>query len=335
MNLADPKRTRPRTDPGRWLRALVLVWLGCLLASANDLGQKPTASVPPESVKALEAPGLHSLFQLTTNVFSGGAPEDDAGFAALAKLGIKTLISVDGARPQVDLARRHGLRYIHLPQGYDGISTDAQVRLIKAASTAAGAVFVHCHHGKHRGPAAAAILCRASAGWSAAQADGWLRRAGTGTNYTGLYAAARDFRPPSTSALAAKPEVFPETARVSGLVDAMVGLDERWERLQLLRKAGYRTPTAHPDITPAHEALLLKEAFRELARLPESVNRGANFLQALQDSESHAARVEHALTSAIAPTAAARVELDRELDALQRGCANCHRTQRDATRPTR
>lgn len=330
-----PNAAQRRPAPSPWRARLIAICFGWVLFWGEDLSRTIAESALPGSVKALEAPGLHSLFQLTTNVFSGGAPEDDTGFAALAKLGIKTLISVDGARPQVDLARRHGLRYIHLPQGYDGISTDAQVRLIKAASTAAGPVFVHCHHGKHRGPTAAAILCRASAGWSAAQADGWLRRAGTGTNYTGLYAAARDFRSPSTSALAAQPEVFPETARVSGLVDAMVGLDERWERLQLLRKAGYRAPTAHPDIAPAHEALLLKEAFRELARLPESVNRGADFLQALQDSESHAARVERALTGADAPTAAARVQLDRELDALQRGCGSCHRTQRDSARAAR
>jgi protein tyrosine phosphatase (PTP) superfamily phosphohydrolase (DUF442 family) len=136
---------------------------------------------------------LHNLFRVTTNIFSGDSPVSDAAFLELAKLGVKTIISVDGSKPDVDSARKHGLRYIHLPFGYDGIPTNRIAELVKAGQSANGPIYVHCHHGLHRGPAAVAILCQASMGWSTNQALAWLKQAGTASDYTGLYRAVEDF----------------------------------------------------------------------------------------------------------------------------------------------
>ena len=70
-----------------------------------------TVAVPSASVK--------NLFSLSTNLYSGSAPESDAAFAELKKLGIKTIITVDGTTPDVERARKFGFRYIHLPLGYN------------------------------------------------------------------------------------------------------------------------------------------------------------------------------------------------------------------------
>ena len=118
----------------------------------------------PATVHALKAEGIDNFYQLSEKFSSGSAPEGDAAFAELKKLGVKTIITVDGARPDVDASRRFGIRYVHLPIGYDGVPAAQAVRLVKAAETLPGPIYIHCHHGMHRGPAGAAVICMAVEG---------------------------------------------------------------------------------------------------------------------------------------------------------------------------
>src|SRR5207237_1872933 len=129
-----------------------------------------------------------------------------------------------GARPDVALARQYGLRYVHLPIGYDGVSPAQALRLAKAVYELPKPIYIHCHHGKHRGPAAAAIahLCldeRCSVDTVLAE----MRRAGTDPHYRGLYAAPTTFHRPTREELARVPTAFPEVARVAPLAELMVG----------------------------------------------------------------------------------------------------------------
>jgi len=130
--------------------------------------------------QALPSTHLHNVFRATPKIFSGSSPDNEAGFAEIAKLGVKTMVSVDGGRPDVETAKKFGLKYIHLPIGYDGIPSNRVVELVKAAQTLEGPIYVHCHHGLHRGPAAVAVMCEAVAGWSTNLAEQWLKRAGDG-----------------------------------------------------------------------------------------------------------------------------------------------------------
>ena len=288
----------------------------------------------PPGVKALEAPGIHNLFALGTNVFSGSTPEGEEGFAALAKLGVKTIVSVDGAKPDVELARKHGLRYVHLPHGYDGISTNLQLQLVKAGQSLPGPIYVHCHHGKHRGPAAAAVICMADQGWSKAQAEAFLVAAGTATNYVGLYGVVREFQPPTDARLNALPADFPEKAQVSGLIDAMLGIDERWEQLKEVRAAGYLAPKEHPDIQPANETVILWEHFRESQRLPEVSQKGADLVERLKTAETEAKEAERLLRLfGSGGNAELKAQLDRAFDAMAKSCSTCHRAHRDHRTP--
>lgn len=277
----------------------------------------------------MEAPGIHNMFRLGTNVFSGSGPEGDEAFAALAKLGVKTIITVDGAKPDVELARKHGMRYVHLPHGYDGISTNTQAQIVKAAEILPGPFFVHCHHGLHRGPAAAAVICMSENNWTPTEAEAWLKTAGTASNYVGLYDVVREFKKPSAAQLNAISNL-PETSKVSGLIDAMVEVDDRWDHLKAVRAAGYKTPKESPDIVPANEAVILWEHYREAQRLPESQKHDEKFINLLKTAEAEAKEAEKLLRAfAASPSAEIRASLDRNFDAIAKTCSACHKEYRN------
>jgi protein tyrosine phosphatase (PTP) superfamily phosphohydrolase (DUF442 family) len=276
------------------------------------------------AVKRLDAPGIENFFAVTDSIYSGGSPETEEAFQALAKLGIKSIITVDGAKPNVELAHRFGLRYIHLPHGYDGIPKVTAVKLVKAAKTADGPVFVHCHHGKHRGPAAVGVICQATANWSPETAEGWMKRAGTATDYDGLYRSVREFQPPSPEELANAPSEFPETAEVSAMVDTMVEIEQRWDLLKKLAgKSDSRAKTAS-------EAVLLWEQFREAQRLPESAKLGKAFQTEMTKSEQAALRLREVLAAHSKREATAPVDLRSALDGVAQSCKRCHETHRDS-----
>ncbi len=302
-----------------------------LVAFGVGLGvQQGAPFASPPGVERLQALGIHNLFALGTNLYSGSSPEGSEGFAALARLGVKTVISVDGAKPAVELARQHGLRYVHIPLGYDGISASNQVLLAKIRSTVTGPFYIHCHHGKHRGPAAGAILSLANGTWTPEQANDWLRTAGTGTNYVGLFRSVREFHRPTPGELGAVSSTFPEVSPVSGIVEWMVRIDMHWDRLKAARVGGDRELGKPGETSLAHDALMLAEAMRETRRLAESERKGAEFLNWLRDSEEEAGRAERWLRELDGGgNKQARQNVDMSLDAIAQSCTRCHRAYRD------
>lgn len=277
-----------------------------------------------------DSPGIHNVFELGTNVYSGSTPVGEEGFSSLAKLGVKTIISVDGAKPEVELAKRHGIRYVHLPHGYDGINSERQLQLIKAGAILPRPLYIHCHHGEHRGPAAAALICMANEAWSSPEAEAWLHHAGTSTNYAGLYAAVRTFKRPTREQLEKVSGDFAAIARVSSLVGAMVDLDMRWEHLKSIQSSGYRTPLNHPDILPLNEIVLLREQYREAQRLPEASLKGTDFLERLRVAEKEAEAAEQLLRKAgIESNPGLRRRVDEAFSAIGESCSTCHKAYRN------
>ncbi len=133
------------------------------LSAATEHPNTPAAAANPKKLTftEFEEPGLDNVLQLSPRIFSGSQPHGEQGFESLEKLGVKTVVSVDGARPDAQRAKQHGLRYVHIPIGYDGIPRPAALALVRAIREAPGPIYIHCHHGKHRGPAAAAVACMA------------------------------------------------------------------------------------------------------------------------------------------------------------------------------
>jgi protein tyrosine phosphatase (PTP) superfamily phosphohydrolase (DUF442 family) len=288
-------------------------------------GQEPSKGPEP-----IALPGTENPFRLSPRLYSGGDPRGDAAFAALRGLGVRTIISVDGAAPDVEAARRAGLRYVHLPIGYDGVPREQALRIIQAVRKAGGPVYIHCHHGKHRGPAAAAVCGMATEGWTHDEATAWLRQAGTSDDYEGLFEAARTFEPPTAEELAAVGDDLPERSAVPALVDLMVKIDAGWDRLKALRAAGFRPPAEQPDLDPPHEALLLAEQYREALRLAESKGRGPDFLADLQEAERRATALESSLRAlGDSPSADARETAERAFRSAGKSCTDCHARHRN------
>ncbi len=157
-------------------------------ASVAADGPSPTRQVARTAFsKGQNSSQLHNLRQIYPRVFVGGEPQDDADFAELERMGIRTVVSVDGTQPQVAAAKQYGLRYVHIPIGYDGISEEAGLALAQVVRSIKGPIYFHCHHGKHRGPAAAAIACLAEGMIDTRQAIEILEKSGTSRDYAGLF----------------------------------------------------------------------------------------------------------------------------------------------------
>ena len=309
------------------LAGLLIVFGGLTPSRAQTpaAGVSAPTNAVPAAIHPLKAKGIENFYQLSDRVYSGSAPEGDAAFAELKARGIKTIITVDGAKPDVETAARYGLRYVHLPIGYDGVPTNQALRLVKAAETLPGPIYVHCHHGLHRGPSGAAVICMALEGWTPEQAHAWLTLAGTATNYPGLFRSVELFRPPSAEVLKNVSADFPAKSPVPPLAEVMIEIDGRVDHLKLIQQAGYKTPPSNPDLDPPNEALLLHELFKELLRSPEMEKHGQDFLDKLMQTEE-AANSLH-LDMLMNPLDAKRA--DAVFQRMNEDCAACHKAYRN------
>ncbi|NIP87378.1 MAG: hypothetical protein GTO03_18230, partial [Planctomycetales bacterium] len=290
-------------------------------ASGPDRSPATGRSVPRED--GLGQPddlALANLLKITPQVYVGGEARGDAAFARLVRMGVKTVVSVDGARPDIPTARRHKLRYVHIPIGYDGIDKRAGLSLASLVRHADGPFYVHCHHGLHRGPAAAAVVCMAAGDVDGPGALQILARAGTSKKYAGLWRDVRRYQVPADDV--DLPELV-ELAEVASLAAAMAKIDRACENLGRCRDAQWSAPPDHPDLIPAQEALLLKEAFRESAR-NLSDEFGDEFATWLTEAESAAQALEDSLSETNNAD-----ESWRRLEVLQRSCRRCHAKYRD------
>lgn len=303
---------------------LCVATLGLLL-TGSSLPAAETAPMPTTNAVAqsIEIPGVHNAFRASPKIYSGSQPEGDEAFAAIAKLGVKTIISVDGSKPNLEAARKHGLRYVHLPYGYDGVPTNRIVELSKLANEDFGPFYVHCHHGLHRGPAAVAVMCEASENWTTNKAIAWLVEAGTAKDYPGLYRAAGQYQKPTAAELAAVTS-FPEVTQPSNLVDAMVKIDEHFSNLKLAQKAAWKTPPGHADISPAHEATMLWEQFKEMARTADIAKRPEDYRAKLTEGEQATEALRKLLRDSADP-----VTTDAAFKKVATNCSACHKKYRN------
>jgi protein tyrosine phosphatase (PTP) superfamily phosphohydrolase (DUF442 family) len=293
------------------MQLFIVLWASVLFAAAQDSQSSPAGL---QEAVPKELPGLHNVHRATKIVYLGSEPHGEEAFISLKKLGITTIVSVDGATPDVELAKKHGLRYIHIPTGYDGVDEAAAKTLTRVAKEIQTPLYVHCHHGKHRGPAAAAIVCLASGTLTHDQAIALMKTAGTGKDYTGLWKDVKNFQPlPENAEL---PRLV-EVAQLDSFPAAMAQLDRNFDNLKLLKMAGWKTPTENPDLNPANEALLLQEALHECVRNLEA-EREPQFREWLQQSDAMASALRRALQANDLPAA------DPLLNALEEKCVQCH-----------
>jgi len=287
-----------------------------------------------------DLPGVHNLVSYKgssgAEFISGGAPEGTVGLDSLAKLGIKTIISVDGAIPDVAAAKARGMRYVHLPIGYDGFDEARKLELARAVRDLPRPIYIHCHHGKHRSAGASAAIA-VSLGWlTPDQAAARMAVSGTAKGYTGLWQCTAESAPIAAALLDAAPADFPERTMPSSLVAAMVEIDEVHDRLKLAQQAGWRAPADHPDLAPLADAGRLADLYRlldddaQLKDVPESER--ATVREWLVREGLAAARLEQVIES-MSVTEPDRSALAKRADAalalLGASCKACHQQHRD------
>lgn len=309
----------------------VAILLGTLIPGFQhpQLRQTVMALQPAEKVpKRIESSVLPNAYRITPDVISGGQPAGEAAYRELKELGVKTVISVDGAAPDVATARSYGLRTVHIPHGYDGIPVQTVRHLAKALRELPGPIYIHCHHGKHRSPTAAAVACVATGRLEREQALSVLQTAGTSPDYRGLYATIQAAQKIEDSLLESLQVDFPERAKLPLIAEAMVALEHTLGHLQAIEKSNWQTPTDQPDLKPAHEALLLREHYTEMLRWVLEDKRPVTFstltLEGLESAQELEVLLRDTPEEPKLPEIASGILLR-----LTANCKSCHRQFRD------
>lgn len=331
MTEASPKSGRPQGGGAMFFLCGLLIGaatVGFVLAARSERQAIPDeiailAEVPP-SVKSLHpsnAPGLHNVFRLGDHLYSGSSPDDEVAFATLARLGVRTVISVDGATPDVEMAHQFGLRYVHLPITYGTVPHETLVQLVRASRELPAPIYLHCHHGLHRGPAAAVSLWRClDKSVTDEQAFATLKALGTGDRFQGLYSSVKDLVPPGTTELRASQANLSEVSPVPPLAKTMAEIDRMWDRVT----ATESEPTAvSMQLTTAFD---IAEHFREAARLAEATDEmRPGLIRAADELDLLAETIKSGMRDSSAPTNAHTSAITR----VTARCNECHANFRD------
>ena len=313
----------------RWttVLGLTLVVAATLLAGTlPGCGSTPPAHVRPTQVVLNdkgEPAGLEHHHRWSEKIGQSGEPAGEVAFANAAALGYTMIISVDGARPDAETAAKYGLKYVHVPIEYSGITRDQALRVVKAVESSDGPVLIHCHHGLHRGPVGAMTARITFDGISNDEAVQELKDSGCSPKYEGLYRDIAAFRPPTAEELAAIPDDLPSYVSAGDTVEHMAKISRLLEGLALSQKAAWAVPPESPDVNPPHQARILWEQLRELQRTDESKSHGDQYLSWLAQTEQSGSQLEEAIR------AGDRAAADAAMARLKDGCSTCHKKYRD------
>ncbi len=283
---------------------------------------------PVVAVTPVEQPHkLHNVHRIGSKMISGAVPEGDPAFDELKSMGVRTIISVDGATPDVERASARGMRYVHIPITYAEATREQQLELARAVRDMPGPVYIHCHHGKHRSPAAAAAVAVTLGEATPDEGIAFMKTAGTAPTYTGLYACVANAVVASVGMLDEAPAEFPSIRKPEGITGAMVEIDEAYDHLGLIRAAGWTCPDNHPDLVPAAEAGRLADQLRFGGEDARVEALGDDFSRRLKESIAAATALEEALASR-----SSKEQLESKWTTVVASCRNCHALYRDVKR---
>ncbi|MBI4880918.1 MAG: hypothetical protein HY812_14870 [Planctomycetes bacterium] len=288
-------------------------------------GYEAAATVDLPEIKPLESPVLHNVYRLSKDIVSGAEPEGEEAMKALADLGIRTVLSVDGKAPDAASAAAHGMRYVHVPIRYHGMTSDEMLAISKTFRELEGPFYVHCHHGEHRGPAAAAIGRLVRDGASREQALAEMRQwCGTSPKYPGLYDAIAFGDLPDGEETEDFDFDFPAVRRFAGFRQAMVEVSRAWETVENLSRLDFGQDPSHPDASARNEAEKLAEVFAQCRDLDEVRERPEDFLGWIGQSEEDARQVALLLVRLEGGDAGALEPAREAVARVRQSCAACH-----------
>ena len=311
----EPLETYPETPA-----ALVLD------GTAFDTALKVT--LPPESPEEYE--GLHNVFHLSPNIVSGSEPHGAEALVELQKMGVRTILSVDGKVPDGEAAAKLGMRYVHIPIQYKGVTQAELGEISKTFRELEGPFYVHCFHGKHRGPAAAAVGRIVLDGADRQTAIAEMRQyCGTASKYEGLYHDIATAHIPTAAETRALDFDFAAKRLPEGIVGLMVPISRANDNLDALDKRSFAVDPEHPDVDPAQEARILLQSFEAALELDEVKNGAADYRGWFQAAHDDSAKLVDSLLRLEDGDAAAAAETSKNWAAVKASCTACHKAYRD------
>lgn len=297
-----------------------------LQGSAYDLA----GGVELPSASASEGPGLHNVYHLSEAIVSGSEPQGRAAFEELASMGIKTILSVDGAVPDEALAAELGMRYVHVPIQYKDISPEEMLRITKTFRELEGPFYVHCFHGRHRGPAGAAVGRVVLDGLSRDRAIAEMRQySGTSSKYEGLYRVIAAGYIPGAEESAACEFNFEAAHQPEGMVGVMVILSRAHDNVALLSERGWEPDPEHPDLDAVSEAVQLRDAYAVAATLPEVGAGPRDQLDWFDECREVSNQLVEELKAERAGDSAAGDRAVQAFLTLKADCDSCHKAYRN------
>jgi protein tyrosine phosphatase (PTP) superfamily phosphohydrolase (DUF442 family)/cytochrome c556 len=277
-----------------------------------------------------EMPGLHNIYRLSPDIVSGSEPHGHEGLESMQELGIRTVISVDGSAPDAAAAEKLGLRYVHVPIQYKGITNEEVAKLVKTFRELEPPFYVHCFHGKHRGPAAAALGRVALDGAPRDVAIAEMRQyCGTAGTYEGLYQVIAKGVIPSAEETAAFAYDFAPVHQPKGMVGAMSILARANDNVADAMKREWAADAAHPDLDALNEAEKLQQAFETALALDETQSGPADQKQWFERSRTESVKLVDALKRLRAGDAAASADAKQAFSAVKGLCTECHAVYRN------
>jgi protein tyrosine phosphatase (PTP) superfamily phosphohydrolase (DUF442 family) len=273
-------------------------------------------------VQKSDDPRLPKLLRFSQNLYSGSTPATEAAFQCLKALGVKTVISVDGAAPNTVFADRMGMTYVHLPVPFREVPKSRALEIARAIRDLPAPLYIHCSSGTDRAPAAAAIASVMLGQITAMEAIDALKLAGCSPEYSGLYDAVNAAVKLDPAQLEAVTVNFTAKSEPLPLNKTMVEIDAAWVSLANAKLLDWKIPDTRKDVKPDEDILRLLDLFIHAGTLDEMKNDPGR-TQVLADGQRALAQTLHAWRKD--PKAAERTEeLNAGIKAVLKSCRTCH-----------
>lgn len=288
-------------------------------------GDRQLGAIQPD-----EFPGLHNVIKLSDRIVSGSEPHGAEALEKIAEMGVKTILSVDGKVPDVETAEALGMRYVHIPIQYKGITDEESSQIVKTFRELEGPFYVHCFHGKHRGPAAAALGRIAVDGVEREQAIAEMRQwCGTAEKYEGLYRTIAEVHVPTLADTEGLDFDFPAAHPFGGFRQVMVQLPRAFDNLKAFSRNDWKVDPDHPDVDPYNEAAKLLDLFVYGNELHEVAAEPEDFRGWMDDSVREARALKGALEAHRAGSAIDFDAVNQAYNGVANACNACHKVYRN------
>ena len=160
---------------------VLLIAVGCGQHKATP----PLADERPYVPQKLAVPHLPNAYQIHPKVFLVACPKAMRRFGNWPSWASRRLSASMVRSPMLLSPRNTGCGTSTCHTATTAYPLTARKNLPKAVRDLPGPIYIHCHHGKHRSPTAAAVACVAAGLIDPANAETILRTAGTSENYRG------------------------------------------------------------------------------------------------------------------------------------------------------